>query len=182
MFFPKGAQRSEAGTPSHFFSQSATLLNSGCIMPLLQAGFQPGSSFFFFFWSAYWLLWNWLNLSRFSWDGRAGLIGQVQINFHMFIHPHRRNEKCWLLVHVSQKRVVEGQPPQCFLETGITDGQGPCVCKPVLTWAVSLIQEPLGILGREHLFCAFQSMVQDFIKAYPKIKFLLQLPTSAARR
>lgn len=49
MFFPKGAQRSEAGTPSHFFSQSATLLNSGCIMPLLQAGFQPGSSFFGFF-------------------------------------------------------------------------------------------------------------------------------------
>lgn len=46
MLFPKGAGSSEAGTPSHFLSPSATLLNSGCMIPLLQAGFQPGSNFF----------------------------------------------------------------------------------------------------------------------------------------
>lgn len=91
MLFPKGAQNTEAGTPTCFLSQSATLLNSGCMIPLLQAGFQPGCNFFVSFLIAVELIESVKAFLR--WEGRTYWTSTDQ-----FSHAYPHSQEKWKML------------------------------------------------------------------------------------
>ena len=165
----------------HIVSWRTTFLNSGCTTPLIQAGFQPASSFIVSLLVVVEFIESVKVFLR--WEGRTCWTSTDQ-----FSHAYPLSqEKYLLLAHVFWNGVAEGwHPSACWSKQlqCLTDMSGPlCLCKSVFTRAVRLIYlEPIGILVWEYLICGLQSRVWGFHKAYQKIKFILQLPTWATHR